>query len=207
MKNDGGCEIDYIDVSGISRDFLRINSVTPYVLKDAPGRARKKIKEGDVIFATVRPTLMRIAQVGPEFDDQVCSTAFCVLRGKRSSVHDKFLFYVVQTKTLIDRLCLIQSGASYPAVTDNQLRAQLVPLPSIDEQQEIAECLETIDEKIWSHEQKRILFTNLFRTLLHQLMTAEIRVNDLDLAEFGHRSRRRTRRDRRALMIKIAGGK
>lgn len=183
MKTERRCEIQYIDVSSISRDFLRINSVTPYILRDAPGRARKKVREGDVIFATVRPTLMRIAHVNSEHENQVCSTAFCVLRGKSAHVDNTFIYYLVQTKTFIKRLRSIQSGASYPAVTDNQVKAQHVQVPSFDEQQDIAGTLCAVDKKIWNHEQKHISLAALFGTLLHQLMTAEIHVNDLDLAE------------------------
>ena len=178
IKNEGHRKIEYIDVSGISRDFLRITSVTTYTLKDAPGRARKKVKENDVIFATVRPTLMRIAKIDSEYDDQICSTAFCVLRGKHLCLDNAFIFYLVQTTSFIKRLGSIQSGASYPAVTDKQVKSQHIPVPSFDEQQEISECLSEIDKKIWSHERKRIALSSLFCTLLHELMTANIRVAD-----------------------------
>ena len=40
-----------------------------------------------------------------------------------------------------------------------------------------------MDAKIQHHRQKKSKLEDLFRTLLHQLMTAQIRVNDLDLQE------------------------
>jgi restriction endonuclease S subunit len=54
--------------------------------------------------------------------------------------------------------------------------------PSSAEQQEIAGILRTVDERISRSEQKQRLLQDLFRTLLHQLMTAQIRVHDLDLS-------------------------
>jgi type I restriction enzyme S subunit len=40
-----------------------------------------------------------------------------------------------------------------------------------------------VDTKLAIHIHKQALLENLFRTLLHQLMTAQIRVHDLDLDE------------------------
>ncbi|TAJ95978.1 MAG: restriction endonuclease subunit S [Gammaproteobacteria bacterium] len=50
-----------------------------------------------------------------------------------------------------------------------------------DEEVEIAQCITALDAKIEMHMRRKDLLTNLFRTLLHQLMTAQIRVNDLEL--------------------------
>lgn len=58
-----------------------------------------------------------------------------------------------------------------------------IPKPPVVVQCEIAEILGTIDRRLMLIESKRYLFYDLFRTLLRQLMTAEIRVNDLDLPD------------------------
>jgi type I restriction enzyme S subunit len=49
----------------------------------------------------------------------------------------------------------------------------------IEDQREIARILRVVDDKIAVHEAKRDAYRDLFKTLLHQLMTAEIRVHDL----------------------------
>ena len=43
--------------------------------------------------------------------------------------------------------------------------------------------LDAVTKKIAVVQTKRRLLEDLFRTLLHQLMTAQIRVHDLDLSE------------------------
>jgi len=182
MRSEAQREIQYIDVSSISREFLRIESTNGYVLKDAPGRARKKVKTGDVIFATVRPTLLRVARVPEKYDEQVCSTAFCVLRDRNKNTHGRFVYYLTQRERFVKQLAAIESGASYPAVTDRQVKTQLVPLPSEQEQLEIAAILEASDVKIRMHASKKRTLEDLFHTLLHQLMTAQIRVNDIKLS-------------------------
>jgi type I restriction enzyme S subunit len=58
-----------------------------------------------------------------------------------------------------------------------------IPLPPTRiEQQEIADVLDAIDQKIDLHKQKKAALEELFRTLLHKLMTGEVRVSDLDLS-------------------------
>jgi type I restriction enzyme S subunit len=56
-----------------------------------------------------------------------------------------------------------------------------MPLPPLDEQREILEPLILLNRELKHHEAKRNIIADLFRTLLHQLMTAQIRVHDLDL--------------------------
>lgn len=60
-----------------------------------------------------------------------------------------------------------------------------IPLPSsVDEQKEIIQVVSSFAKKIEVHASKRNILQDLFRTLLHQLMTAEIRVHDIDLPGF-----------------------
>ena len=63
------------------------------------------------------------------------------------------------------------------------LSEMCVPMPStIEEQREIVAILDAIDRKIDLHRRKRAVLDELFKALLHKLMTGEIRVSDLDLS-------------------------
>jgi type I restriction enzyme, S subunit len=66
-------------------------------------------------------------------------------------------------------------------INSGTLKRVLLPLPSPDEQREIVFQLDLVERKLRIQEDKHRALTDLFRTLLHQLMTAQIRVNDLDL--------------------------
>ena len=182
LRREGERVIEYIDVSSVSRQSLRIESTSRFKLRKAPGRARKRILKGDVIFATVRPTLLRTAVVPEQLDDQVCSTAFCVLRRDPKGVAEDFISYVVQREQFVQQLAVIETGASYPAVTDRIVKEQLVPVPPLNEQQEIVAILAATDRKIDLHRRKRAVLDDLFKTLLYKLMTWEIRVDVLDLS-------------------------
>ena len=100
--------------------------------------------------------------------------------------HERFAAYYLD----LLKLSRFKTGASVPTLDRNSFRKMSIAIPDCSEQKEIAETLELIDMKITGIEKKKRAFSELFRTLLHQLMTAEIRVNDLDLEELGLDSER-----------------
>ena len=94
------CSFRYVDVTSVSKDALKITEYKDYMGENAPGRARKSIQTEDVIFATVRPTLRRIAYIDNLFNGEICSTAFCVLRSKKDKLFSRYLYYYVQRDPL-----------------------------------------------------------------------------------------------------------
>lgn len=73
-------------------------------------------------------------------------------------------------------------GSTKGALTCSFLRSLPLPLPEMEEQREIVAVLDAIDRKIDLHSKKRAVLEELFKALLHKLMTGEIRVADLDLS-------------------------
>lgn len=140
-------EFDYIDVSSVSNQTFCIEETQKLKGKDAPSRARRLIKENDILFATIRPTLQRVAIVPESLDQQVCSTGYFVLRPKAEIDH-RFLFYSLFTEQFTSQMENLQKGASYPAVTDGEVRAQLLSYPPLPEQQRIVVLLDEAFEAI-----------------------------------------------------------
>jgi len=69
-----------------------------------------------------------------------------------------------------------------PILNKNRFEGIDIPVPSkLEEQDEIVELLASLDSKFEFHDKKKTLLEELFRTLLHQLMTGQVRVNDLEL--------------------------
>jgi len=176
-------QFKYIDVSSVSNESLKIIDYKIYKGDEAPSRARKIIKRDDVLVATVRPTLKRIAFVGNEFDEEICSTAFCVLRSS-TDLSSRYLYFCAQRDSFIENLGKLQRGASYPAVTDGNIKDQLIPFPKdITEQNEIADILWRINEKIEQETNKQKSLKELFKTMLQLLMTGQVRVKDIDFGD------------------------
>lgn len=120
----------YIDVSSVSNETLAIEEVQTLAVNDAPSRARRFVRNGDVLFATIRPTLRRIAIVPEYLDKEICSTGYLVLRPK-PELSNRFVFYFLQSQKFMAAMEELQKGASYPAVTDAEVRMQRLPIPPL----------------------------------------------------------------------------
>lgn len=74
------------------------------------------------------------------------------------------------------------SGSTFAGVSGATLRQLSLPVPALGEQAEIASTLRTVERKMEVHRRKFSLLEQLFRTLLHDLMTGRIRTDDIDLS-------------------------
>ena len=97
-------------------------------------------------------------------------------------LHPRFLMY-----WLASHHC--QAEIKAQTVKNAQLKLALtrikslkVPLPSHDEQVEIARALDLAGCKAGNARAKRDQLQDLFRTLLHELMTAKTRVHELEIS-------------------------
>ena len=132
----------YIDVSSIDRVSFSISETQTLLGKDAPSRARRAVRTGDVLFATIRPTLQRVAIVPKNLNGEVCSTGYIVLRPKASIICSKFIFYYMLSEKVKAGMEGLQTGASYPAVNDTQVKNLNISYPPLAEQQRIVAKLD-----------------------------------------------------------------
>jgi len=137
----------YVDISSIDSRSKRTIEAREVLGKDAPSRARRVIKSNDILVATTRPNLNAVALVPKEFNNEICSTGFCVLRPTELT-DPSFLFAFVQTKFFIETISGQVRGMLYPAVTDNQVRNVYLPLPPLSEQRCIAGKLQELMEEV-----------------------------------------------------------
>ena len=73
------------------------------------------------------------------------------------------------------------AGVSVPTLNRNSFAGVEVAMPPLEEQREIVAILDAIDRKIDLHRRKRATLDDLFKSLLHKLMTGEVRVTELEL--------------------------
>ncbi|RJP53884.1 MAG: restriction endonuclease subunit S [Anaerolineaceae bacterium] len=135
----------YVDISSVDKDTKRITEPQMLLVGDAPSRARKEIKANDVLVATVRPNLNGVAIVPAQYDNQIASTGFCVLRSDVEQLDPNYLFYFTQTDYFISHLTELSTGAGYPAVSDEDILDTRIPLPPLTEQKRIASLLARAD--------------------------------------------------------------
>lgn len=137
----------YIDLTAVDRESLRIFGSFHVNEKNAPSRAKQIVYEGDVIFATTRPTLRRFAIIPYSHNESLCSTGYCVLRPNEELI-SKWLFYNFYIDNFYNYIEPLQTGASYPAITDSCVKNYVIPVPPLSEQKEIIEYLDSSFAKI-----------------------------------------------------------
>jgi type I restriction enzyme S subunit len=93
----------------------------------------------------------------------------------------------------LERLRVLSIGSSTKYLTLGLLENLLVPIPELDEARNIGDALDSVSQRQARAERCAGTLRNLFRTLLHQLMTAQIRVHDLDLSALDEPARQPTR--------------
>lgn len=131
------CEFWYVDISAVDNVGKRITSPQRVRGRDASVRARQLIQKDDILVATTRPNLNSVALVPEQYDGEICSTGFCVLRAGEE-LEPEYLFQFVQSCRFIEPLVDLTKGALYPAVTNKQVLSQLVPWVPRDQQRQIA---------------------------------------------------------------------
>lgn len=100
-----------------------------------------------------------------------------------SKIIPEFVLWFMQTRYEHMRSISQAGGSTKGALTCGYLKTYPVLVPPLSEQREIADVFAVLNRKERVHEQKKQSLSDLFHTLLHQLMTAQIRVHDLDLPE------------------------
>ena len=140
-------EYQYIDLSAVDRESNLITETQTITKDSAPSRAQQIVKDGDVLFGTTRPTLKRVCLLNDDYDEQICSTGFCVIRANRDVVTPDWLFYQFFNDAFYKYIEPLQKGANYPAVTEKDVMNFEFPLPPLSEQKRIVEQLDSLSEK------------------------------------------------------------
>ena len=161
----------YVDLTSVSRDDFSIAETKEVNSKNAPSRAKKVIKTNDVIFGTTRPTLMRVTRIPEEFNNHICSTGFTVLRAKKERVLPQFIYYFIRSERFMNRMESVQTGASYPAVSDAKVMETKIPLPPVAEQKKIVARLDSLSEKISSLRQAQAKTASDFISLEQSILS------------------------------------
>lgn len=145
---------------------------------------RHKVMRGDILFGR-RGEIGRHGLVSQAEEGWLCGTGCFLVRVRHESVDNVFLSYLFSTESLVAWLIAHAAGTIMPNLNNVILSCLPVAIPSLNEQRDIVAILDAIDRKIDLHRKRRAVLEELFKALLHKLMTGEIRVADLDLSALG----------------------
>ena len=125
-------KIEYIDISSVTTG--QINETTLYEFKDAPGRARRLVRHGDIIWSCVRPNRESHAIIWNPRKNLIASTGFAVISPIEAPT--SYIYQALTTKEFVGYLTNNARGVAYPAVTGKDVESAeiLIPTNSLLEQ-------------------------------------------------------------------------
>ncbi|HPG62717.1 MAG TPA: restriction endonuclease subunit S [Casimicrobium sp.] len=141
--------------------------------------AARLLPEGTLLMAMYGQgvTRGRVAILGIE---AACNQACAAISATDSTVLGKYLYHFLTWR--YEAIRQLAHGGQQQNLNLDIVRALPIASPNdADEQLEIVAVLDALDHKIALHQQKRAVLEELFKALLHKLMTGEIDVNDLEL--------------------------
>lgn len=150
-------------------------------------KAEYALKEGDLILSLTRPIIadgMKFCFVQKRDLPALLNQRVGKFEITSDRLLKDYLSHVVFSDYFTKPLRFMAEGSNQPNISPTRLENFLIPIPTdLQEQAEIATVLTNLTKKAELAQRKAHILTDLFRTLLHQLMTAQIRVHDLDFPE------------------------
>lgn len=165
-------KINYIDIGSVRNG--RILEKANYNLEEAPGRAKRIVQDGDVIWGMVRPNLRAYAMVLNSETNDVFSTGFAVLTSKK--VPFSFLYCNVTTEEFVGYLVNCTNGAAYPAVKPIHFEEYNVSIPQNNLLNKFHNITEPCFRKIYYLSKQISSLREARDRLLPKLMSGEIEV-------------------------------
>ena len=141
--------------------------------------AKSRFYPKDILYGKLRPYLDKAALAEWE---GVCSTDILVFTAYNDTAFPEYLAGLLHTRAFIEHAISTTSGVNHPRTSWSSIKGFAAPCPPINEQQEIAHMLSSVDKKIEAEEKCKVSLQILFKTMLHQLMTGKVRVKDLEVA-------------------------
>lgn len=137
----------------IGPKFLRITDIqdgqvvwtdVPYCKIDDEVKGKYSLAVGDIVVARTGATTGKSYMVIDEVDAVYASYLIRVSIQKKESLRSKFLYYFLQCPLYWQQITELSSGIAQPGVNGNKLKTLCLPIPDVQEQDEIVKCLDYI---------------------------------------------------------------
>lgn len=168
----------YVDISSVSTN--RIDEVTPYSSADAPGRARRRVKHGDVIWSSVRPANRAYCLIFDPPDNLIVSTGFAVIRPNTETPFT-FVFFAVTSNPFVDQMTTVAKGSAYPATGFDDFEKAKLLVPSDGLLRSFHEKVEPLFRQKHLLQQQSEQLKRTRDMLLPRLISGKLAVENLDI--------------------------
>jgi type I restriction enzyme S subunit len=174
-SSDPNFTFQYISLEDVDNGLLK--GTTEMMFKDAPSRARRRVKQGDVLISTVRPNLKSHLIIKENLKNYICSTGFSLIRCDKGKLTPGYLFNHLFASFINQQIDSVISGSNYPAINTSHVKSLKIPIPTrIKEQEEIAAILSDMDSEIEQLETQLTKYRKLKIGMMQELLTGKKRL-------------------------------
>ncbi len=178
--------INYLDTSNITNG--KIDSIVEINIKDAPSRAKRIVRENDIVYSTVRPNLCHYGILREICKNMIVSTGFVVLRCKEEILPEYLYAYITLPDITMKLHAIAETSTSaYPSIKPSDLEdIDILILPK-EIQKKISSILTNIDKKIELNNQINNNLSKLelalFKEFIEQNKDSSEKINLKDCVE------------------------
>ena len=133
----------YADISSVSNGDGRFLGYNEIGSSEAPSRARRGIRKGDVLLSTVRPNLKAFTLLKEVPERALASTGFAVLRARRGIAEPGFILALIRSDESVLQMAAMMGKGAYPSINRSDVASIKVPLPPLEVQRELAGEIES----------------------------------------------------------------
>ena len=167
----------YIPIEQVSTNYISFDDCELFRFGDAPGRARRILRENDVLISGVRPNLKAFAifKKPNTNDNWICSTGFYVLTAKKEE-DNLISYYELLSEIGGSQFYSYVAGSNYPAIGDSDIRNLRLILPSSKKEKlAISSIFSKVDETIASVQNNITAVERLKKSLMQNLLTGKMK--------------------------------
>ena len=165
--------IRVVDFKSNSVDKANLKFITPEDYE----RIKKYTISSEDVYISIAGTTGLVGTVPEDLDgaNLTENAAKLVIKDKRRLLKH-FLVYALASESGQMEIRRRTTKTNQPKLALMRIKQIPIPFPSPAEQQRIAERISAIDLKIAAEERRKAALQALFKTMLHQLMTGQVRV-------------------------------
>jgi type I restriction enzyme S subunit len=145
-STDSKFQFYYIDISSVSTGNIS-EQLETYQFSEAPSRARRVLREFDILMSTVRPNLKSFAMFKGSNFPTVASTGFAVI-SPGNEYDQQYIYACLLSEVASQQIQRVAVGSNYPAINSSDVKRLWVPFPTLSVRKKIGSILKTIDNQI-----------------------------------------------------------
>ena len=185
----------YVSTGAVDVDHINDSDTEIVDYDGKPSRANLEVMAGDVLFAKMQGTKKTLL-INPVLANHIYSTGFCAVRAKEGILTERCLYHLLTSEMFLSQKDKNCSGATQKAITNAGLGKIVIHVPSVEEQNNIADQLDAVIGIITKRQQElsalddliKARFVEMFGDPIHPLHYDKL--SDIALLERGRFSPR-----------------